>query len=377
MGELKKVIFHLHNLNMGGAERVALTLAGQFARDGIETKVVTMQRADREYELPEGVERIVIQEESDSENVGIIGRLRRIKQKEKMLREVLLIEKPDIVIAFDRSANYRAVGAAKGICPVLVSVRNDPARNYASKMQKFYCRKYMYKAQGCVFQTKQAMDFFPKSFTDGTRIIINPLNEKYADVPVAEKRSRRIVNVGRIISEKNQAMLIEAFAEFLRGNEDYSDVVLQIYGKDSGDGSYEKILSAIENNGIINNVRIMDNSDHLEVDIPDALAFILSSDNEGMPNALMEAMAMGMPCISTDCPCGGPAMLIENGVNGLLTSVGDSDEMSRAIERVVTDEKFSKSLSANAIKIRESARVDKIYAMWKEYALQIIEEWVK
>ncbi|MBQ0042782.1 MAG: glycosyltransferase, partial [Lachnospiraceae bacterium] len=98
---------------------------------------------------------------------------------------------------------------------------------------------------------------------------------------------------------------------------------------------------------------------------------------EGMPNALMEAMAMGMPCISTDCPCGGPAMLIENGVNGLLTSVGDSDEMARAIERVVTDEKFSKSLSINAIKIRESARVDKIYAMWKEYALQIIEEWVK
>ena len=105
--------------------------------------------------------------------------------------------------------------------------------------------------------------------------------------------------------------------------------------------------------------------------IKSAKAFVLSSDYEGMPNSLMEALALGIPCISTDCPCGGPRMLIENEANGLLVPVGDVQNMSNAILSVLTDEVSASRMGKEAQKRAEDYRAEKVFGSWKHYVNDI------
>lgn len=81
-----------------------------------------------------------------------------------------------------------------------------------------------------------------------------------------------------------------------------------------------------------------------------ARVFVLPSNTEGVPNTLIEAMVMGLTVISTDCPCGGPADLIKDGVNGLLTPVGDVDKMKENLHRLIKDVQMADRLGKAAVK---------------------------
>lgn len=71
--------------------------------------------------------------------------------------------------------------------------------------------------------------------------------------------------------------------------------------------------------------------------IADATMFVMSSDYEGLSNALLEAMAMGLPCISTDSPPGGARMVIRNGQNGLLVPVGNKEKLMEAMDSIAAN----------------------------------------
>ena len=105
--------------------------------------------------------------------------------------------------------------------------------------------------------------------------------------------------------------------------------------------------------------------------IYDASLFVMTSEYEGMPNALMEAMALGLPVISTNCPCGGPAFLIKNKINGLLINNNDVASLTKAIEKVLNDLEFSKSISIEASKISERLAPEKINKEWEEFIIKI------
>lgn len=368
----KIIIFHIHNLSRGGAERVVVNLSENFVRDGYRVKIVTEETAETEYELPDGVERIDAGIHADGGRLsGILGvflRFHRIRQRRVRLRRVLEREAPGLVIAFGKSANYRAVPAAKGICPVLVSVRNDPDKDYAGRLNALFNRKYLYRADGCVFQTKEAQAFFPVPFQKKSRIILNPINEKYLHVNVPEVRKKVIVNVGRIAAQKNQALLIRAFA---RLNQRLPGYELHIYGSDSGDGTKEHLCELARESGVENLVVFCGSSDSLEKEVPLCALFVLSSDYEGLPNALMEAMAMRMPVIATNCPCGGAAMIIKDGVNGRLVPVGDCDAMTEAMEMLLRDPEYAEKLGREAGKIGELASSERVYGQWKEYVEEL------
>lgn len=370
-----KVAFHIHNLNRGGAERVVVNLAQHFVRDGFETSIITMEKAETEYEVPKGVRRICLTKNEEKKTPGLIRRLVLLRKKSRLLREVLKKERPDIVIAFDKSASFRACDAAKGICPVLVSVRNDPAKDFSGRANQFFCRKYLYRADGCVFQTRQAQEFFPDSFAKKSRIIINPLNEKYQKVDGVkdEEREDIIVTAGRISAQKNQVLLVRAFARAKREALCMKNTKLRIYGKDSHDGSMQRIEEAISDNDLKDYVNLMGNSDSLEKELIGAKMFAFSSDYEGMPNALMEAMAMGIPSISTDCPCGGPAELIEDGENGLLVSVGDERALADAMVRLYSDDALRIKISERGLEMRERADGARIFGEWKAYVIELLD----
>ena len=101
--------------------------------------------------------------------------------------------------------------------------------------------------------------------------------------------------------------------------------------------------------------------------IKDSAIYVLSSDFEGMPNSLMEAMSMGFPVISTDCPCGGPAELIQNGKNGILVPVGDSDKMAMEINRLIEEPGECLKLGKNAMKIGQTHSQDVIVQQWLKF----------
>lgn len=360
-----KIAFHLNCLDQGGAERVVTTLANRFVKEH-DVYIATMWVAENEYEIDSRIKRVHVglTEKQEKQN-----RLSKIIYRNLNLRKFIKTEKPDIVIAFAKKANYRALLATIGTnIPVIVSVRTNPHLNYRTLSDNIMIPLLFPKAAGNVFQTIGAKEFFSQKIQAKSRIILNPINEKYLNVPKPEARKKEVVQSGRIVDFKNQYMLIEAFAIV---HEKHPDYVLKIYGTDSKDGTWERLEECIEKNNVQEYVFLMGGSNQLEKDLPEAALFAFSSDWEGLPNALMEAMAMGLPIVATDCPCGGPATLITHEKNGLLVPIKDKNAMAEGILRLIENPELAERLGLEARKIAEQANTEEICRQWEEYIFSI------
>lgn len=364
---MPKIAFHLNCLTHGGAERVVTNLAGRFADAGYEVVIATEWIDDNEYELNPKVRRVNIGLTSEDENKR---RLYKYVRRIKYLHDFMIQEKPDVLVAFAKLALFRALMACKGTgVPVVISVRIDPRTDYVGFRNTFLIKRYMGRAAGAVFQTEEAKSFFPKRLQQISTVILNPLTPKYIETPDADHRDKVIVNAARIVDFKNQEMLVYAFADVFKKHPDYS---LKIYGPDSGDGTLERLKDAIKKTGMEEHVQLMGQSDSLEKDLRCAAVFAYPSNYEGMPNSLMEAMALGLPCVATDCPCGGPRELISDGVNGLLIPVGDKEALTDKICWMIDNPDKAEALGANARKIKEVASLDAVYDKWRSYLENVI-----
>ena len=359
---MQKIAFHLNSLQQGGAERVVSNLANRFAKEGYEVVIATEWYGTDEFALDQKVRRIHVGLTEEDENRSRISKmLRRIWY----LRRFMKKEKPDVVVAFTRGVLYRALAAGIGTgIPVVISVRTDPVGHYDKKADKLRIPLLFPHAAGCVFQTEGAKAFFAPYLQENSRIILNPLNPKYVGVPEPAVRTKDVVQSGRLVDFKNQPMLIRAF---LKVHEKHPDYTLKIYGPDSKDGTKEILESIIRENHAEDYVKLMGGSNTLEKDLADAALYAFSSDWEGLPNALMEAMALGLPVVSTDCPCGGPKTLIEDGVNGLLVPIMDEKAMTDGILRLIEDRELAERLGREARKISERAKEDAVFEQWQTY----------
>lgn len=359
---MQKIAFHLNSLQQGGAERVVSNLANRFAKEGYEVVIATEWYGTDEFALDQKVRRVHVGLTKEDENRSRISKmLRRIWY----LRRFMKKEKPDVVVAFTRGVLYRALAAGIGTgIPVVISVRTDPVGHYDKKADKLRIPLLFPHAAGCVFQTEGAKAFFAPYLQENSRIILNPLNPKYVGVPETAVRTKDVVQSGRLVDFKNQPMLIRAF---LKVHEKHPDYTLKIYGPDSKDGTKEILESIIHENHAEDFVKLMGGSNTLEKDLADAALYAFSSDWEGLPNALMEAMALGLPVVSTDCPCGGPKTLIEDGVNGLLVPIMDEKAMTDGILRLIEDRELAERLGREARKISERANEDAVFEQWQTY----------
>ena len=359
---MQKIAFHLNSLQQGGAERVVSNLANRFAKEGYEVVIATEWYGTDEFALDQKLRRVHVGLTKEDENRSRISKmLRRIWY----LRRFMKKEKPDVVVAFTRGVLYRALAAGIGTgIPVVISVRTDPVGHYDKKADKLRIPLLFPHAAGCVFQTEGAKAFFAPYLQENSRIILNPLNPKYVGVPEPAVRTKDVVQSGRLVDFKNQPMLIRVF---LKVHEKHPDYTLKIYGPDSKDGTKEILESIIHENHAEDFVKLMGGSNTLEKDLADAALYAFSSDWEGLPNALMEAMALGLPVVSTDCPCGGPKTLIEDGVNGLLVPIMDEKAMTDGILRLIEDRELAERLGREARKISERANEDAVFEQWQTY----------
>ncbi len=368
---MKKIAFHLNCLEQGGAERVVTNLANRFVKAGYDVDIVTEWIGQDEFTVDDRVRRIVAGLTDEDRKKGRIGQFLARKDH---LRDYMRKERPDVLIAFGQKANYRSLMAQRGTgVPVVFCVRTDPRDHYEHLADKIQIPLLFPKAGGAVFQTSQQRDFFKPHLPAKTTVILNPVHPKYmnTDPEAVPAREKSVVQSARLVDFKNQPMLVRAFC---RVHEKHPDYVLKIYGGDSRDGTKEILEALIKEQHAEDFVLLMGASDSLEKVLPRGSVFAFSSDWEGLPNALLEAMALGLPIVATDCPCGGPAEVMENEKNGLLVPIMDEQAMADGICRLIEDRDLAERLGREARKIAERTGEDVIFGQWEAFLKEVCGE---
>lgn len=356
---MKKVMFYINAIHDGGAERVMVNLARYFSENEYDAVLVTSFRDSWEYPVAETVRRLSLEDQEIKQS-----RLKRNVSRIKKLRDLCKKEKPDVLISFMAEPNFRAILATRGL-PVktLISVRNDPNKEYAGKMGRIVGKALLPVADGCVFQTEDAQKWFPKRLQKKSRIIYNAVRADFYQIERTPVRGE-IITCGRLVEQKNHAMLIAAFAEVVQ---EYPFATLKIYGEGQ---LHNTLQSQIERLGLTEKAFLMGATNDVGKALKTADLFVLSSDYEGMPNALMEAMAAGVPCISTDCPCGGPKELFGEAGAAKLVPCGDAERMKQAICAALAKQEQGDVERSYA----EKFYPDRVNAVWKEYITQMIQQ---
>lgn len=274
------------------------------------------------------------------------------------LRNISKGEQFDYVITFHTNPFLMTL-LARPFCgfKILHSERDNPyARDTLVSKAKMWLYRY---ADIVVFQTEGAQQFFDKKTIRKSTIIPNP-----TEIPESKWNgvdSKTIVTVGRLhIKYKRQDVLLRAFRKVL---DSYPDYKLVLYGDGPDRKSLEQLVKELSMDG---SVEFKGKVANVIKKIVDEGIFVLSSDSEGMPNALMEAMALGMPIISTDCEPGGAKALIDDGVNGLIVKRADSDELSHALLSLIGDAKKRTEMGENAREKMKGFQPERIIEMWEE-----------
>lgn len=331
----------------GGTERVIAVLANHFLQQNNKITILITASDKIEYDLDSRIEVICLGGETKGR---LLGRLQRVHKLRTYFRK-----NPDTVyLSFGTETNMFAILSSFFMNrKVIVSERSNPLTCTFSKS-----RDMLYSfAKGFVFQTPDAMKCFSPKIQERSMVIPNPISDKVPERYEGERR-KEIVAVGRLGKEKNHRLLLEAYADFVQTVSDYT---LKIYGK----GPLKQELSDYaEELGISRSVIFADFAPDVLERIKDSYMYVLSSDYEGISNSLLEAMTMGLPVISTDCPIGGSGMLIKNYENGILVPVGDRKAMSEAMIRLASDRELADRMSSEAYKMRNGYSVENIAEMW-------------
>ena len=217
------------------------------------------------------------------------------------------------------------------------------------------------KYRFAVFQTEEEKAYYDAFMTGDKRVIPNPVR-KDLPAPHTGERSKRIVNFCRIDRQKNLPLLIGSFSDIRQKHPEYR---LEIYGKGEGRDE-EAVLSLIRENHLENCVSVIPFCADVHIRILDAAMFVSTSDYEGISNSMLEAMAIGLPCVCTDCDGGGARAMIKDGVNGLLVPKGDKEAVAAAMERLIADPAYAESLGRRAASVRELLDEEKITEQWIE-----------
>ncbi len=395
MSNKKKILMVMPVMKGGGAERVASLLLNEFHNNGYDCEFLLTSSKKEDSIIRDLDCDIPLTSIADDKNDKALYKVLRIlssvlckpfeflnipvpsffaylsffsqyHREIKALRNKLKKEPETKIISFLQPSVPITLIAAKNLPnKVVISERGNPERLLKKRYGYNFIKKYYQRADTVVFQTNDAKSAYPDNISAKGTVIFNPINDKLPE-PYFGEREKYITTFCRISRQKNLPVLVEAFAEFHKA---FSDYRLKIIGEPQNDDDRAHLAEAKE---LAEKLLITDfidfmpfSSDVHNLIIHDAM-YVNSSDYEGMSNAMLEAMAIGMPVVCTVCPIGGANAVIENGRNGMLTKVGDPEDFADAIIKILSDKELAESLSLNAAKIRDELSLENISQKWME-----------
>lgn len=360
----RRVTFVISSLRAGGAERVLSRMANYWADLGWPVALVTLEPTSNDfYALHPGVERVGLDVSGVSTSIwrAIRNNLHRIR----MLRRAIRGLRPDVVIAFMAPTTVDTLLAARSHrVPVIVSERTDPVRAPLSGIWNLLRRATYPWAHAVVVQTPEveqwACGFVRK---DVVHVIPNSVstsiaNSDTADVaPELDGGGRHVVGMGRLDTKKGFDLLLRAFATCRDRRPDWKLTIL-------GDGEERQRLEALAKQlGVMSHVRLPGTVADPTPVLRRADLFVLPSRVEGFPNALLEAMALGVPVVATDC--GGPRRIVRHDVDGLLVPSDDAAALADAMASLMDDEPRRLRLADSAVDVTKRFDVHTIMGTWE------------
>ena len=398
MKESKQVLMVIPHMLGGGAERVSAQIINTMNNRGYETTY--MLTSSKKYEvvntdLNDKTPLVLLTEELNKETAlqkicylpqkfvsTLVGKMYEkigkdvpafagkaciVNQYHREIKYIrnLLKENPDMaVIAFSQPGMPIVALASRGLPnTVVLSERADPNMLMKKRYGRKFIEKYYDRADKMVFQTEDAKAVYPENIAKKGTVISNPIKAGLPQ-PYFGERNNYITTFCRISKQKNLPVMVEAFAKI---HAEYPQYVLRIIGdapNAEDKQELEDIKRQIAELGLTDAVVFEPFMSNVhEAIIKDAM-YVSSSDYEGISNAMLEAMAIGMPVVCTDCPIGGAKATIKDGENGLLVPIKNPDELYKAIKRVIEEDGLSDKLSHNAARLREELSLDKTTDKW-------------
>lgn len=397
----KELIIAFSLYGIGGAQRRAFNLANEFSRNGYNVYVLSVLgrdftiREENYYRCDNDVKLIIAPEyykkhknsktviQSDKKIDRIVFFLKRLQpllkpfkkllhklnynikfyRKCKETRSFLLSHSEAKVIVFGFNMFDTVYFASKGLGCKIIYAETNASNKYKSDRYCNITQKTIKKSNAIIFQTIEEKAEHGLAESNTSFVIHNPIKPNLPR-PYSGNRNNTIVNFCRLSRQKNLLLLIQAFEKLIV---DYPEYVLKIYADttDPRNDEYKKeLLSYISSNNLEKSVFLLPPSSDIHSIIIDNAMFVSSSDYEGISNSMIEAMAIGLPCICTDCGGGGAREMIKDGENGLLVPVGDVEALKNAMVRMIAEEGLAEKCSKNAALIRDSHSVEKISKKW-------------
>ena len=309
-----KIALFIGSLGSGGAEHVVTELAN-YLSSRHEVIILTWADGSTHYSLNEQVKLVPCRKGKKNLIARNIESYRNLK---KYVREVSV----DCYIVFLSTTVYFLLSLRKYISsPVLFSVRNYPKEEYGGVIKGTLSRILLKRADGVVFQTDDQRECMKYISKIQSVIIPNAVNVDLKCIKMKEEieneSSKRIMAVGRLSKQKNYHMMILVMSKILR---EYPEYQLYIYGEGPEKESLRKLI--IKYN-MQEQIHLAGITKQITEKLRKAELFLMTSDYEGISNALIEAMSVGVAVVATDCLGGGASLLIQNGINGLLVPRGD------------------------------------------------------
>ncbi|MBN72324.1 MAG: group 1 glycosyl transferase [Gimesia sp.] len=364
----RRITITIPSLSLGGAEGVAAMMANHWAAEGDQVTLLTLDSAETDtFQLAPEVHRIALGLMRDSGNLlqAVVNNRQRVQK----LRAEIARSSPDVVISLtDRMNVLTLLAAGKAAYPVIVSERSDPRYHLMGRVWSYLRKKTYPRAAAVVVQTQGVADFCRPWFPS-TRIEVIPnavpaprsagIPKVTEEIVKARPASHVVLGMGRLSHEKGFDMLIDAFSNLA---DDFPDWKLRILGE----GPLRETLQAtIDQRGLQEQIELPGWVADPELALDQGDLFVLPSRYEGFPNALLQAMSRGLPCISTDCESG-PADIQQEGFMLMRVPVEHVGILAETMELLMRDEKLRKETAIQNLQVNEKYSITRYFASWDQ-----------
>lgn len=358
----------IHGMSAGGAERVMQVLANGWAASGHAVTLITLDRVEDDfYACDPRVKRVGLGLKADS--AGPLQALTNNLARVRGLRRAIRASRPQVVVSFTDQTNVLTILASRGLgLPVIVCEHTDPHRHRVPAPWAWLRRRTYPRAAAVVGVTRAAEDFV-RGFVKNRPVLTlpNPIAPPPppADLPRLWPEGPAVAAMGRLDPGKNFALLIRAFALARAKHLAWRLAIL-------GEGPERPRLEALAAGlGLGPWVHLPGRVDDPLTYLRRAEIFALSSEYEGFPMSLLEAMSCGLAVVATDCGTG-VREIIEPGVDGLVTPQGRLEPLAQALEGLMADPARRAALAQAAPRVCSRFSLERVLGLWDQLFRQVL-----